>query len=75
MSNYIERQTATQLLTQVMSRRKLRFDERSQRRLRLYATEKLIDLSQILVMEGKYNFVGECGVSGLTVIGDLDGDL
>ena len=65
MSPCLNHSDAVHMLTGIMDRRGLEFDVRSQRNLGRYTTEKLIALAQILTMEGKYNFIGECEVSGL----------
>lgn len=70
MENRVEQRVAIHVLLRLMDRRGLAFDDRSDRSLMRYTTEKLIDLAQILVMEGRYAFFGECEVSGLKAHAD-----
>ncbi len=72
MSPNVDQRQSVALLRSLMRNRGLEFTDRSDSKLPRYASEKIIALAQILVMEGKANFVTECEISGLTVRGSDD---
>ena len=62
--------TQAQAITQLerfMARRGLALYPSSEARLARYDTETVQRLSQILVTEGKFNFVGECSIMDIQI--------
>jgi len=64
----ITHDSAVAILEMLMRRRGLEFRDLTEIRVYALSTERIMELCQILTLEGKANFLGECEVMDLQTV-------